>query len=292
MASIHNEHNPLGQATQYVDQYDASLLFPIARNESWEQAGRDRNAVTFYGEDIWNGYEVSWLLPNGKPQVALAEFRVAASTPYLIESKSFKLYLNSFNQTVFESAEAVRLQMQTDLSRAYYGLEDDGLTVAGVNADLKDKPAVSVVFYPLDHTYPTAPHATCLDELDVTINHYEPNPELLTTGDENHNGWVCSHLLKSNCPVTGQPDWGSVYIHYTGKKIDEAGLLAYVVSLRQHQDFHEHCVERTFHDISQRCKPQSLIVYARYVRRGGLDINPYRSSDPAFCAENFMLNRQ
>lgn len=275
MASVTSEHNPLGKVSAYKDQYDPSLLFPIEREESWRSHGLDRYEVPFFGEDIWNGYEISWLNSRGKPLVCLAEFRLPATTQYLIESKSFKLYLNSFNQSRFDSAEQVRATMARDLSAAACG-------------------DVSVQFHAVDAVFPAAPAAHCIDDLDIETDRYEPDPALLKTaaGAEPFEGWLCSHLLKSNCPVTGQPDWGSLYIYYRGAKIDEAGLLAYVISLRQHQDFHEQCVERTFRDLSLQCQPEVLKVYARYVRRGGLDINPFRSSQAGEKAENFRLSRQ
>ena len=273
MASVTSKDNPLGKSSEYRDQYDASLLFPIEREESWKAHGLDRNEVVFYGEDIWNGYEISWLNQKGKPLVALAEFRIPASSRFLVESKSFKLYLNSFNQSRFASASDVQALMAKDLS-------------AAVGAQ------VTVVFHPVDHCFPQAPEALCIDDLDISVDTYEPDDALLSAGGEPFDGWLCSHLLKSNCPVTGQPDWGSLFIHYRGPRIDEAGLLAYIVSMRQHQDFHEHCVERTFHDLWLRCQPQSLTVYARYVRRGGLDINPFRTSEDNAEAVNFRLPRQ
>lgn len=273
MTSVSSELNPLGKASAYKDEYDPSLLFPVDREESWRAQGLSRSSVTFYGVDIWNGYEISWLNDKGKPLVCLAEFRIPASSPYLIESKSFKLYLNSFNQTRFSNASDVREAMVRDLS-----------AVAGA--------AVSVIFHPLDVQFKAAPAAHCIDHLDIEVAAYEPDASLLKTTDVTFDGWVCSHLLKSNCPVTGQPDWGSLFIYYRGKKIDEASLLAYVVSLRQHQDFHEQCAERTFHDIWQHCQPETLTVYARYVRRGGLDINPFRSSEADARADNFRLVRQ
>ncbi len=273
MASVTSEHNPLGKASEYKDEYDAALLFPIEREESWKAQGLSRSEVAFLGEDIWNGYEISWLNEKGKPVVCMAEFRIPASTRWLIESKSFKLYLNSFNQTRFATADVVRTTMESDLSAATGG-------------------AVKVLFKAVDAVYPAAPQARCLDDLDIEIHTYEPDAGLLQAADGEFEGWVCSHLLKSNCPVTGQPDWGSLFIYYRGRKIDEKGLLAYIVSLRQHQDFHEHCVERTFRDIWLACQPQSLTVYARYVRRGGLDINPFRTSEDGVAAENFRLSRQ
>ena len=273
MGSVSSEQNPLGKTSAYPDQYDPGLLFPIDREESWKLSGEQRSEVAFFGEDIWNGYEVSWLNCKGKPVVCMAEFRLPADTPFLIESKSFKLYLNSFNQSRYHDELQVKALMEQDLSRAAGG-------------------PVSVRFHGPDAVFPAAPVASLLDELDVDITDYSPNPALLQTAEGNFDGWVVSHLLKSNCPVTGQPDWGSLYIHYRGKQIDEAGLLAYIVSLRQHQDFHEHCVERSFKDILQRCQPESLTVYARYVRRGGLDINPFRTTERDYKACNFRNFRQ
>jgi 7-cyano-7-deazaguanine reductase len=274
MGSVHSETNPLGKTSEYPEQYDAGLLFPIDRNESWKASGDDRSAITFHGVDIWNGYEVSWLTAKGKPVVCVAEFRVPSDSPFLVESKSFKLYLNSFNQTRFENDAQVKAVMERDLSRAAGG-------------------TVTVAFHGMNYVYPDAPDAHCIDDIDVDISTYTPSPDLLAVVEgTQHDGWICSHLLKSNCPVTGQPDWGSIYIYYTGQEIDQASLLAYLVSLRQHQDFHEQCVERTFRDIQQRCAPESLTVYARYVRRGGLDINPFRTTEETFEALNFRLQRQ
>ena len=280
MTSVHGENNPLGKSSEYIDQYDPKLLFPISRDESWKNAGMSRNDIPFFGEDIWNGYEISWLNQKGKPMVGLAEFRLPATSPFLIESKSFKLYLNSFNQTRFANAEQVEQRMARDLSAAAGG-------------------EVSVSLLPMDYEYPQSPKARCIDDLDIEMSSYEIDPaNLKLEQDEAANAGgeveehLVSHLLKSNCPVTGQPDWGSIFIEYKGQKIDEAGLLTYLVSLRQHQDFHEQCVERTFWDIWQRCKPQELTVYARYVRRGGLDINPFRTSLEGRKAVNFRLIRQ
>ena len=274
MGSVHSETNPLGKTSEYPEHYDAGLLFPIDRNESWKASGDDRSEIDFYGVDIWNGYEVSWLTARGKPVVCVAEFRVPSDSPFLVESKSFKLYLNSFNQARFESESDVKAVMERDLSRAAGG-------------------PVTVDFHGMNYVYPSAPDAHCIDDVDVDISTYTPSPDLLAVvSDSRFDGWICSHLLKSNCPVTGQPDWGSIYIYYKGQEIDQASLLAYLVSLRQHQDFHEQCVERTFRDIQQRCAPESLTVYARYVRRGGLDINPFRTTEETFEALNFRLQRQ
>ena len=280
MASVHSDSNPLGKHSDYIDNYDATLLFPISRAESWKAAGIERNTLPFFGEDVWNGYEISWLNDKGIPQVAMAEFRLPATSPFLIESKSFKLYLNSYNQTRFANKETVERRMVRDLSAAAGG-------------------EVKVTILALDYSFPAEPKAICIDDLDISMDKYELDTTVLKLAEgaaENQDAVVdvhlVSHLLKSNCPVTGQPDWGSLYIEYKGAHIDEKSLLTYVVSLRTHQDFHEQCVERTFWDIWTRCKPESLTVYARYVRRGGLDINPMRSSDPTKVAINFRTIRQ
>lgn len=270
------DHSPLGQKTEYVSAYDASLLFPIPRAESRKVLGYESD-VPFFGYDVWTGYELSWLTLKGKPVVAVAEFLIPASSTNIIESKSFKLYLNSLNQTRFLSLDEVKSLLIKDLS-------------AAANAD------VTVNLYSLnessllvDCTY----NATCIDDLDVEINEYHPQPEYLkANADVVATEVLCSHLLKSNCPVTGQPDWASVFIEYSGPKIDHENLLRYVVSFREHQDFHEHCVERMFADILRQCKPDSLSVYARYTRRGGLDINPFRSTDKNVTPKVGRLLRQ
>lgn len=260
-------HNPLGQQTQYISEYAPQLLFPIARAESRMQLGIV-GALPFHGVDIWTGYELSWLNLSGKPQVAVAEFRIPFNSACIIESKSLKLYLNSLNQTRFADDKAVLAVLQRDLSAA-----------TGAN--------VSVKLFPLhaarseDNYLNAIAQSTAieLDELDVVVDHYHPAPELLTTEDFIVEEVLVSHLLKTNCPVTGQPDWASVFIAYKGPKIQHDNLLRYIISFREHQDFHEHCVERIFCDVYSACKPESLSVYARYTRRGGLDINPFRSTD-------------
>lgn len=255
--------SPLGQKTTYISEYDASLLFPIARQESRDLLGLT-DCLPFYGRDIWTGYELSWLNSQGKPQVAVAEFHIPYDSAFIIESKSFKLYLNSFNQTKFDSVVDVSECLVRDLS-----------LIAGSNVD---------VFVELLHESsliiaPTI-NGVCLDHLDVAINTYHPNTDFLNVLDGAPVQEILySHLLKSNCPVTGQPDWASVFIEYRGQKMHHENLLRYIISFRQHQDFHEHCVERIFVDILQHCKPDFLSVYARYTRRGGLDINPFRCTD-------------
>lgn len=267
------EQSPLGKPSEYIDQYDASLLFPIPRRESRLETGYGQN-TPIHGEDIWNGYEISWLDALGKPEVRIAEIRIPAISECLIESKSLKLYLNSFNQTRFEHEQQVRDCMAADLS-----------WVAGQ--------PVQVQFLALDHSWPEVPVAQCIDSLAVEITQYEPDASLLAVEPgKPWSGWLCSHLLKSNCPVTGQPDWGSVYLHYQGNTIAPESLLAYIVSMRQHQGFHEQCVEQIFSDIMAQCSPTELTVCARYVRRGGLDINPIRSTRQCVPFPNFRLSRQ
>jgi len=255
--------SPLGKATEYCDHYSPELLFPIPRQIKRAEIGVDEGALPFVGEDVWNAYELSWLNPKGKPVVALGCFRVPASSPNLIESKSFKLYLNSFNQSTFDTVNEVVATLGKDLSAAA------GATVAVARDPLSQGP-VPVIAYP--------PGAS-LDDLDIVCDTYQPAPDLLhTIGGPDVEETLYSHLLKSNCLVTGQPDWGMVVIHYRGPAIDRAGLLRYIVSFRNHNEFHEQCVERIFCDISRRCAPEALSVYARYTRRGGLDINPFRSN--------------
>ncbi|MDQ2075256.1 NADPH-dependent 7-cyano-7-deazaguanine reductase QueF [Marinimicrobium sp. ABcell2] len=272
-----SKHNPLGRATEYVSVYSPELLYPINRSESRETLGLGGGDMPFFGVDIWTGYEVSWLDDSGKPQVALAEFRVPCDSEFIVESKSFKLYLNSFNQTRFAKSEQVSERMVEDLSRAA------GATVAVTLQPLAQ----------LNATVLGQPGGECLDALPLTVEHYHPEPGLLAVDNNREvKETLYSDLLKTNCPVTGQPDWASVQIHYQGRAINRTGLLAYIISFREHQDFHEHCVERMFVDLMARCQPQHLSVFARYTRRGGLDINPFRSTDPHATPEPVRLVRQ
>ncbi len=271
------EHSPLGKSSDYVATYSPHLLFPIPRAPKWAELGLTAETLPYQGVDLWNCYELSWLLPSGKPVVAIGEFEIPADSPNIIESKSFKLYLNSLNQSVFESREALLELISAGLSAA-----------AG-------KP-VRVRLRPLDEVaaegVATLP-GRCIDELDVAIEHYDhPHPELLACDAERMvEESLHSHLLKSNCPVTGQPDWGSVVVEYRGAALQPESLLAYLVSFRQHADFHEQCVERIFLDLQRLLQPEKLTVYARYVRRGGLDINPYRSTE-TLEVDNRRLVRQ
>ncbi|WP_101757369.1 NADPH-dependent 7-cyano-7-deazaguanine reductase QueF [Oceanicoccus sp. KOV_DT_Chl] len=259
--SDENSEILLGKAVAYVDQYTPALLFAIARKDSRITLGIHDAQLPFHGVDIWNAYELSWLNNKGKPQVACAEFYVPCQSPNIIESKSFKLYLNSFNQTKFTDWSQVQALMVQDLSAC-----------AGA--------AVSVSLLPVSDAglAPGNVPGECLDALDIEITRYSADPKLLRTSSKHIEEQLSSHLLRSLCPVTGQPDWGSLLIHYSGAKIERAGLLEYIVGYRQHQEFHEQCVERIYCDIMAQCKPRQLSVYARYVRRGGLDINPFRSS--------------
>ena len=271
---------PLGQASQYPDQYDPSLLFPIPRSENRAKLGIEANQVLpFVGVDIWNAYELSWLNQRGKPQIALAEFQVPADSPNMIESKSFKLYLNSLNSARFESEDAVRERIITDLS-----------AVAGSK--------VSTRIYPTDVVAKKGMQemtGVLIDRLDIEVDpNLSADPGLLGVNDSFGPIEQClvSHLLKSNCPVTGQPDWASVQIRYQGRPILEEGLLRYLIGFRQLGEFHEHCVETIFSDIKRQCKPEKLSVYARYTRRGGLDINPFRTDHNAPWPDNTRHARQ
>ncbi|QDE41187.1 NADPH-dependent 7-cyano-7-deazaguanine reductase QueF [Luteibacter pinisoli] len=260
------DHSPLGKATTYADRYDASLLFPIPRQAKRDEIGVDGAALPFHGVDIWNGYELSWLDPRGKPMVAVAEFRFPATTPNIVESKSFKLYLNSFAQETLGSRDDLRDTLVRDLSAASGGPVEVALHAP---EELNGVPLHE-------------PEGILLDDQELAFDSYgPPRPDFLSTHEGEVREVLVSHLLRSNCPVTGQPDWGSVQISYTGAPIDRAGLLRYLVSFRRHTEFHEQCVERIFMDLSERCAPRALAVYARYTRRGGLDINPFRSTDPA-----------
>lgn len=253
----------LGQSTPYCVQYDSSLLFSISRQEKREELGFDLESMPFQGLDIWTAFEVSWLNLKGKPNAVIAEFAFPADSPNLIESKSFKLYLNSFNGTRFESQQQVEELLIKDLSLACGDSVD--VLIRGLNFD---ESVIGIL--PGEN----------LDDLDIEVTDYQVNPTLLTqdVSVEEVSETLNSHLLKSNCLVTGQPDWGSVVIRYQGTQINHENLLKYLISFREHNEFHEQCVERIFTDIMNQCKPANLTVYARYVRRGGLDINPYRSN--------------
>ena len=265
------EQSELGKASAYADQYDASLLFPIPRAAKRAEIGVGAQP-SFFGADLWNAYELSWLNLRGKPQVAIAQVVVPCETPNIVESKSFKLYLNSFNNSRFADAAEVQARLKADLSEAVgrAGAASAGVGIKLLLPEMFDREPI----HELD--------GLSLDRLDIACERYTPAPDLLTAAFDQApvSEVLTSQLLKSNCLVTGQPDWGSVRIAYSGPQIDQAGLLQYLVSFRNHNEFHEQCVERIFMDLWTRCKPTKLTVYARYTRRGGLDINPFRTSHP------------
>ncbi|OIN93809.1 MAG: NADPH-dependent 7-cyano-7-deazaguanine reductase QueF [Comamonadaceae bacterium CG1_02_60_18] len=277
------EHSGLGQPTTYPSQLDAAQLYPIARALSRADLGLGAS-LPFMGADLWTAFELSWLNARGKPQVALAHITVPCESTNLIESKSLKLYLGSFANTRFAGAAQVQQRLRTDLTEAAWrgGVVRSSVGVRLIGQDQFDREPI----YELD--------GLNLDRLDLDCDRYTPAPDLLcsATDEEPVTEVLTSNLLRSNCPVTGQPDWASVQISYAGPQIDQAGLLRYIVSFRQHTGFHEQCVERMFADIWQRCKPHKLTVYARYTRRGGLDINPFRTSHPQTLPANVRNARQ
>ena len=270
--------SPLGKASAYVAEYEPGLLFPIARKDKRDELNIT-GTLPFFGVDIWNAYELSWLNLRGKPQVALATITAPADSPNIIESKSFKLYLNSFNQTRLAGPDAVLELLRADISAGFGAPVQIKLTLPQQFDDLRFGQLEGIL----------------LDRLDLEINQYQPDASILHADNERATveETLVSHLLKSNCLVTGQPDWGSVQIHYVGAPIDQESLLRYVIGFREHNEFHEQCVERMFVDIWRQCRPQKLAVYARYTRRGGLDINPWRSNfSSAQRPPNFRLARQ
>lgn len=255
--------SPLGHATTYSDSYDPALLFAVERAPLRATIGIT-STPPFHGEDVWNAYELSWLTAAGKPQVAIATMRVPASSPSIVESKSVKLYLTGFNQTRFASTDDVISTIRRDIAQA---------TRADVGIELiaPDR------FTELEHAEPTG---TCIDDLPVAIDEGAPDAALLSTHEGDASEALYSRLFRSVCPVTGQPDFATVVLRYTGARIDRASLLRYLVSFRRQPGFHEHCVETIFMDVLRRCAPRELEVHARFTRRGGIDINPYRSTRP------------
>ena len=271
------DQSQLGKSSAYADQYDASLLFAMPRAPKRAELGIE-GAPPFLGADMWTAFELSWLNLRGKPQVALAHITVPCESPNIIESKSFKLYLNSFNNTRFADARDERERIRADHGAAA-GM---GIGIKTLGPELFDREPV----HEMD--------GLNLDRLDIECMHFTPAPELLFAEFDEPpvTETLTSNLLKSNCLVTGQPDWGSVQISYSGAQINQEGLLQYLVSFRNHHEFHEQCVERIFMDVWSRCKPIKLSVYARYTRRGGLDINPFRTSYPQALPPNVRTARQ
>lgn len=267
----------LGQRTEYKNQYDPSLLQAVPRSLNRDSLGITEQQPFTIGADIWTLYELSWLNAKGVPQVAIADVVLDFRSENLIESKSFKLYLNSFNQTRFNSVEEVQQRIQHDLSQCASG-------------------QISVKIYKLSALTQQAISdfaGECIDEQDIQIDHYRFSADYLQNcaNGEMVEETLVSHLLKSNCLITSQPDWGSIQIHYVGKKLDREKLLRYLISFREHNEFHEQCVERIFCDLMQFAKPEKLTVYARYTRRGGLDINPFRSNFEAVPANSRMARQ-
>lgn len=257
------EQSPLGQPTHYCKHYDSSLLCPIERGPGRAALGV-LSTAPFFGADIWTAYELSWLNLRGKPQIAILQAIVPADSPCMVESKSFKLYLSSFSQSAFASSEAVRARIQQDISAVCQAAVQVRMTLPEHfgTLTLGELSGLS------------------LDRLDMEMKVFQPEPALLKASFDAApvEETLVSNLLKSNCPVTGQPDWGSIQIRYVGAPIDHAGLLAYIVSYREHAGFHEQCIEQIFVDILTRCQPSKVAIDARYTRRGGIDINPLRTN--------------
>jgi 7-cyano-7-deazaguanine reductase len=260
----------LGKATTYCSEYNPELLQAVPRSLNRDGLAISADNLPFVGEDVWYGYELSWLNSSGKPIVAVGEFRFPCTSANIVESKSFKLYLNSFNQSRFSSWQEVENCLVKDLTNTCG-------SIAVVELFSVDNcPALQIsqqVF---------SEETICIDDIELDIENYQLDPTLLVDANREDktvkNENLVSHLLKSNCLITNQPDWASIYIQYSGQKISQTSLLAYLVSFRQHNEFHEQCVERIYCDIKMYCNVTDLTVFARYTRRGGLDINPFRST--------------
>jgi 7-cyano-7-deazaguanine reductase len=270
---------PLGETSQYAEGYSPERLFAMPRLEGRQAVGL-MVLPDWHGQDIWTGYEFSWLNQKGKPKVAVLRLTVPALSSHIVESKSMKLYLNGFAQTRFDSVSAVSERLTKDLGSAFGGeVGVELLALADSSLDVGEL------------------QGECLDEQDVAITDFQRNPDLLAlsvsdgTDDVSVTQELMTHLFRSLCPVTAQPDWASVLVSYTGAPIDRAGLLKYLVSYRQHQAFHETTIERIYADIWERCQPEKLSVSGRFLRRGGLDISPTRSSEFQ-TADMLRLSRQ
>jgi 7-cyano-7-deazaguanine reductase len=264
MAEQFEDYGALGQVVSNDMSYNPKRLFPILRAPKREALGLDAKNLPFFGVDIWNHYEVSWLNAKGRPCIAMARIIYNCNSPYLIESKSLKLYFNSLNYTCFESIDALKAQISTDLSACLAS----EVMLELMPSNTWNKRIVIPKFT-----------GFCVDDLNIACSVYEVDASLLEVQDEIVEEVLCSDLLRSNCPVTNQPDWGSVQVSYQGPRIKPDSFLKYIVSFRNHQGFHEQCIEQIFIAISKYCNPTKLTVYGRYTRRGGLDINPYRSTE-------------
>lgn len=260
--------SPLGRDSAYPTTVDPAVLFAVPRAEARKAIGLDGGALPFTGADIWNAWEFSWLDVRGLPRVAVLRLSVPCTSPNIVESKSLKLYLGGYAMTPFTGPEAVRTRVERDVSAC---------VDAKVAASLLDPRE-------LERTGIAPLAGESLDDQRIEADaHGPPRPELLQARvGAPVEETLSTRLFRSLCPVTGQPDWASVVLHYRGHAIDHAGLLRYLVSYRDHPDFHEACVERVFADVTARCAPQALSVYARFLRRGGIDINPWRAT-PRFA---------
>ncbi|MCG8670748.1 MAG: NADPH-dependent 7-cyano-7-deazaguanine reductase QueF [Pseudomonadales bacterium] len=257
--------SPLGKETPYPESYDAALLCPIERAQGRKAVGiKVGDDLPFKGVDYWNAYEISWLNSKGKPCVGVLELVVPCDSDCIVESKSLKLYFNSLNQNRFESVAQLVSTIESDLEKVISKPVEVRL-----HSDVDNETSFAV----------STLKGECVDHLDISVDDYEFDDTALALEPTATfvSETLISHLLRSNCPVTSQPDWASVLIRYKGNKIDRESLLKYLISYRTHNEFHEQCVERIFMDIKRQCGPTELTVYARYTRRGGIDINPFRS---------------
>lgn len=258
-----NSHpqSPLGKPTGYPDRYDPSLLFPIDRAAQRGALGL-RGTLPFSGADLWTAYEISWLDGRGKPQLAVGELRIPADSPATVESKSLKLYLGSFAQERLPTRERLAQTIAGDLAR-----------ICRADIEVLLHPATAVAAPGIAEL-----PGVSLDDEDVAADVAAPDPALLSIDGAIAEETLCSALFRSNCPVTGAPDYADVMVRYRGPRIARAALLSYLLSYRRHAAFHESCVERIYVDLAAHCRPERLTVYARFTRRGGIDINPFRSN--------------
>jgi 7-cyano-7-deazaguanine reductase len=258
------DKNPLGEQSDYPRHYDPDLLYAIPRWASRSLLNIDKT-IPLQGFDLWRAYELSWLNERGKPQVAMGELYFDARSENLVESKSLKLYLNSLNNETFASADSFSARVATDLKE---------LTRSEVQVVIRQ-----LAESPLSHVQ--VPPGKCIDDMDSGIIEIQPDAEILkTTGSQTEHSALYSNLFRSNCPITGQPDWATVMVQYSGPTIDEQSLLAYLCSFRQHAGYHEECAEMIYRDLMFKCEPTDLVVGMNFARRGGLDINPFRSNQP------------